>query len=60
MIQLLIAILLGLASPNQPTPADQHPIVTNNSTEEEEDDGSGGSGGTGENGQLPPPPITGG
>lgn len=71
MIQLLIAILLGLACPSDSNYVQDNTVITTNNTEEsggeEDGDGTGGTstgtgtGGVGGNtGQIPPPPIVGG
>lgn len=58
----LIALLLGMVAPSKPS----HPSLDNGATITTYDtttDGSGtgtGDGSGGNNGQLPPPPLTGG
>ena len=69
MLELLIAIFLGLASPlTQTSTLPDGTVVTTNTTSGEDDGtetgggtGTGGSGTTGGNtGQIPPPPLNGG
>lgn len=56
MIQLLIAILLGLACPADTNHVQNNSELSTNSTGE----GTGGGSQGGNTGQLPPPPIVGG
>jgi hypothetical protein len=62
MLQILIAIILGLTSPStQTTTSPDGTIVTANTSGEDDGTGTGGSGTTGnETGQIPPPPLNGG